>query len=65
MPSLDQVCLEKDMCTNPDFNFMLVLRQSGLDMLEVQGLIGLTPRHIEEDADLFIEELHGSGVIDS
>jgi len=68
LPAFDQVCLvsrSRDSCTSSEMEFMVVLRQSGLDFLKVQGLIGMTPTRMEKEADLFIEELYAAGVVDS
>ena len=53
--AFDQVCLEPGMCTDTDFAFLLVARQSGLDFLEAPGLIGLSPRKFDSNSELFLE----------
>jgi hypothetical protein len=44
----------------------LVLKQSGLDFLKVQGLVGLSPSKIvaDESGSMFLEELKRAGSID-
>ena len=38
--------------------------QYGLTMLKTSGLVGLSPNHFEDQADLFIEKMKKSGAID-
>lgn len=48
-----------------DFHFVNVNHQSGLGMLKASGLVGLSPRHYERDADLFVEKMKDGGAINN
>lgn len=62
----DTVCLTEnsdDHCV-PDFRFIDVTSQSGLDMLQTSGLVGLSPKRMEHNADLFVEKMKQGGAIE-
>lgn len=63
--SNDRVCLNKDMCTDDKFSFLLVVRQEGLKSLASAGLVGLSPKYFEKGADQFTTKLKAAGAIDS
>ena len=59
----EQVCLTEDSCVS-DFKMLMANEQSGLDRLATSGIVGLSPNHYEQRADLFIEKMKKAGVID-
>ena len=61
--SVDQVCITPEFC-DPEFTFMVIKQQWGLDRLACSGIVGMSPNHFEEDSDLFIEKMKQTGAID-
>lgn len=47
----------------PDFSFLLVESQTGLDKLHASGLVGLCPKKMDAEADLFVEKMKTGGAI--
>ena len=61
--SQDQVCITPEFCS-PDFTFIVVDQQNGLDRLASSGIVGMSPNHFEAESDLFIEKMKQTGAID-
>lgn len=48
----------------PNFNFLEVIEQKGLDAIKASGLVGLSPEKFDADADLFVLKMKEGGAID-
>lgn len=59
----ETVCLSKKFCSK-DFRMMTIESQKGLAGLRSSGIVGLSPNHYENAADLFIEKMKKTGAID-